>query len=558
MRPHSLLAWVLAVLALEASAAGPLKKRVKKSSAALPAAAPRKLDLLGQVSSVTSEAAFLNRGSADGLVVGQTLNFTRNRKSVGSCTVDATTEHFSRCQSTGLRPGDLFPVSRMAGPQPVMAPSRATDSELARRATVLRQAKWELHDFDPSISGGLSAAPRVEVLLSHTTYFNAGSPAGPFGVQRLDAAVYDVELWRGLRASVDLTGLNFSPRPRVTRTVYQQSPVLLVRQLELGFRRPDVAFTASLGRTWLRAGTGLFVIDGAQAGWRLGDDGELGAYGGLLPDAARLSVAPSQWAAGAYGRIRLSSGSGPSMALAQLSARAGWSMRDVVGGRAEVGLSASLWMSQRFDANAGAELAFGKTQAPGGFDAAYVDVGWRPEQTLYVVGGARYRGLPTTGLTELGLVSPGQRALHGYLGFTWELASWLLVGAQGGLAADLVSGLLQAHIGPEFSFPRLLGSPLGLGLGYLEELGWLRGRQGYLQVNLIPQGIFRVLTRANWFQQQATDDSLGLAGHQMGASVALEVTVWHLQARLMVMGRIPLDKQGLPLGSASAQLGGSF
>lgn len=531
-----------------------------------PAAAPKKapatkkaavVSAFGEVSSVTADAAFINRGEFDGLAPGQVLTFTRGRKAVGSCKVGATSAHFARCDGgAGLRPGDRFAVGRVAEAHPLGPAPLPTEAELARRASALETTSWQLRDFDAGASTG-GGSTRFEALLSHTTF--SGGPAGPFGVQRLDLLVHDVELWRGLRASADVTVLNFSARPQGTRTVYQQTPVLLVRQLELGFRRADVPFSASLGRTWLRAAPGLMVLDGAQAAWRFSDGVEVGAYGGLLPDAARLTITPSQWAAGAFGRVRFSSGQGPDATLVQVGLRAGWSLRDVLGGRAEVSLLGDLWRGPTVDAHLAVELGFGQTQAVAGLDAARLDVGWRPSETLRLSGSARYRGLPLTGLTEVGLVSPGQRALHSDLGVVWEAVPWLYVAGLVGVAADFDSSLWQLRAGPELSMPRLAGLPLSLGLGYQEELGWLRGRHGYLQLAVQGGGFFRVLTRTSWFQQQGVPGAQGVASDELGASVALEVTPWRfLKGRVVMVGRLPLGAQATPLGSLGVQVGGAF
>ena len=516
-------------------------------------------DALGQVSSVTADATFVNRGSFDGLEPGQGLTFTRGGKPAGKCLVDAVSEHFARCTGTGLRAGDRFAVGRVAEVSPLGPGPLPTDSELARRATNLDGFEWRLRDFDATASRASGVGPRVQALFSHTTYGNPGSPNGPYGVQRFDAAVYDVELWKGLRASADVSVLNFSARPALTHTIYQQSPVLLVRQLELGFRRADLPFSASLGRTWLRAATGLLVIDGAQAAWRFGEGFELGAYGGLLPDAARLTITSSQWAAGAFSRIRFSSGTGAAAIVGQISLRAGWSLRDVLGGRAEVSLAGSLWKGQGVEGHVSLELGYGAAQAPGGLDAARLDFGWRPSEVVRVSGGLRYRGMPTTGLVELGTVSPGQRAIHSDLGITWQASDAVVVAAQGGFASDFDAGLLQARFGPELSLPHLAGLPLGMALGYMEEVGWLRGRHGYFQVNVAPLGLFRVLTRVTWFHQQGTPGATGLESQELGGSFALELTPFrYINARLLVMGRAPLTADRPALGSVGVQLGGVF
>lgn len=375
----------------------------------------------------------------------------------------------------------------------------------------------------------------------------------------------------GVTRGCNLTVLHFSARPTTpnegraaTRTVYQQTPVLLVRQLELGFRRADLPFFAAVGRTWVRGGTGLMVLDGAQAGWRFGDGFELGAYGGLLPQAAKLEVSPSQWAAGAWSRVRFSSGSGASAVLGQLGVRAGYSQREFAGvaqavRRGEVGLAGNLWAGAALDANLGLEFGFGDQVAPGALDAARLDVGWRPAEPWRLVGGVRYRGLPLTGLVELGTVSPGQRALHADLSVQWEAVQGLLLGLQGGFASDFNSRLMQGRLGPELVVPRLAGLPLGLSAGYLEELGWVRGRHGYLQLNVAPPGLFRVLSRVSWFNQQRAAGSEGLPDNELGGTFGLEVTPWRfVNARVLVMGRLPLGGERPLLGSVGVQLGGAF
>ena len=549
---------VLACLTLGAPAAGaapgrkPPARKVAKRSPPRPATPPVERRF-GQVTSVTADSAYLDRGLADGLTVGQVLTFTRGKRPAGSCTVSAASEHFARCAGAGIRTGDRLALARAAAAHPVAAPTLPA-AELQRRADAVASVPWLLRDFDGGPAAG-GVGTRAELLLSHTTF--TGGTAGPFGVQRLDAVLHDVELWRGLRASADVTVLNFSARPGETRTVYQQSPVLLVRQLEVGFRRADVPFSASLGRTWLRMAPGMMVVDGAQAAWRWSDGVELGAYGGLLPDAARLTITPSQWAAGAFTRLRVARGEGVAATVLQLGARAGYAVRDAVGARAEVSLLGDLWSGPLVDAHLALEWGFGQTQAPLGLDAARLDVGVRPSPRLRLTGAARYRGLPLTGLTEVGLVSPGQRALHSDLGVVWEPAPWVLLAAQAGVATDFEARLTQFRAGPELSFPRLAGLPLGLGLGYQEELGWLRGRSGYLQLAVLGGTLLRVVTRGSWFQQQTTPTTLGT--HEVGASVALEVTPWRfLKGRVVLVGRLPLSEPLAPVGSLGLQLGGSF
>jgi hypothetical protein len=510
----------------------------------------------GQVRSVTLGAVFLDRGSIDGVRVGQSLPVRRGGRTVGNCTVMVVGEHVARCAPGPFRPGDHFAVARAPDKKPTAPDSWLSDSELDRRASLVADERWKLRSFDERLRT-LGAGPRVELLLSHTTY--AGGPSGPFGVQRLDVLVHDVELFGGLRASADLTALNFSARPDDSQTRYQSSPVLLVRQLELAFRRADVAVSAALGRTWLRSGAGQMVVDGAQASWHSSDRVEVGAYGGLIPDAVTLGVSTAQWGLGAFARVRLSEGAAKDGTLAELSARVGWAQRVTLGGRLEAGLDASLWVSRTFDAHAELELGFGQTTAAGGLDAARVDLAWHPVEPLRVSAEVRYRGLPLTGVVEPGTLSPGQRAVHADGQASYALGGPVTLSLSGGVAQDFDSSLAEGRVGPELAVSRLGALPLGVSLGYHEDFGWVRGRDGFLQTAVVAGSLVRVLTRLSWFQQETATASDGYLGHELGAAVSVEVTPWrYLKLRVYGTGRLPLTQSPSPLGSAGVQLAGAF
>jgi hypothetical protein len=136
----------------------------------------------------------------------------------------------------------------------------------------------------------------------------------------------------------------------------------------------------------------------------------------------------------------------------------------------------------------------------------------------------------------------------------------LWVAVQSGVASDFTAGLWQVRVGPELSMPRLLGLPLGVGLGYVEEVGWLRGRSGYAQVQVAPLALFRLTTRFNWFNQQASLPNPGLASNELGTSVALEVTPWRfIRGRVVFVGRFPVsERPTIPIGSVQVQLGGGW
>jgi len=52
---------------------------------------------------------------------------------------------------------------------------------------------------------------------------------------------------------------------------------------------------------------------------------------------------------------------------------------------------------------------------------------------------------------------------------------------------------------------------------------------------------------------------VGIAGNELGTSVALEVTPWRfIKGRVLFLGRLPLANAGPPLGSIGVQVGGVF
>lgn len=513
---------------------------------------------VGSITWVGAEFAFVDKGAAEGVVAGAQLMLSRSGKASGTCTADLVADHSARCVGSNVRVGDRFNLQRPA-PEPVKLPEPLpSEAELKRRAGEVESTEWQLRTFDAS-ARAFGGGRRFEAALSHTTFFNAASEQPAYNVQRVDLVVSDVEIWKGLRASADLSVLNFSSRPPITFSPFTRPTNLLVRQLELGFRRPDVAIAGGLGRTWVTTGAGLLVLDGAQASYRLGSGFELGAFGGLLPDAGRLTPSLSQWSVGAFARTQLSLGDGAAASTLQVAGRAGYAVRDTLGGRFEAALSGSLWTGPTFDLHASTELAFGQTMAPAGIDAARLDLGFHPSEKLLVTLSGRYRGLPVSGLTEVGLISPGLRALHADAFGSYQVVPGVLVGLRGGVASDFMSALTQARVGPELSMPSLLGGPVSLGLGYVEEFGWLRGRSASFSFSITGGRIFRLNSRTSLFQQQAATSAEGLRDAELGSSLAIEVAPWpFLGVRVLVVGRQNLGERFAPFGNMGAQVWGSF
>jgi hypothetical protein len=121
----------------------------------------------------------------------------------------------------------------------------------------------------------------------------------------------------------------------------------------------------------------------------------------------------------------------------------------------------------------------------------------------------------------------------------WQPTPGLSAGLTGLLARDIGSALARQMVGPELAFPRLFGPRGGLSLGYLEELGWLRGRSAYAQTVLQPASSLRLLGRVSWFQERPPPEVTDmLSTHEMGlfASAEYAPARW-LSLRLSALAR---------------------
>jgi hypothetical protein len=514
----------IALVLLSAAARVPAHRPARTESALLaPVKAPEAGP--GQVSYVTKEQAFIDRGSADGVEAGAQLPVTRNGKAIGTCNVASVTEHGAVCAGRridDLEAGDRISVQRKvkAAPQPLAAMPDAR--ELNARLETLQGTPQALVDFDGATGGGSGAATWLQVVLSHTTYADFASPGGAYHLERVDARLNDLKIWRGLRASADLSVLAWTGRNQYFSSPYAAPVQVFVRQLELAWRDGG-RFEAALGRIWVRHAPGLTMLDGAQAGIRSSSgDVEGGAFGGLLPNPLTLAPTLTQWTAGAYLSARFYRGEGADAVWVQPEVRLNYAVRDTLGGRFELGAALHAWAGRGFDAHLQAQAAVLGVTAPGLLDFARLDIALRPSESLRLAIGARYRGNTAGELLEVGAPSPGARGIHGDVAAFYDRPSFSL-GLGANVARDLESELWQARVGPQLTLPRLFGRAGGLSVGYAEEAGWLPGRSAWLQVSLQPHWRFKALLRPSWFMQTPIGSAWGLAGHELSIAVALEV-----------------------------------
>ncbi len=499
----------------------------------------------GQVTYLTSEGVYIDRGSADGLRAGDKVQMVRSGRALGACTVSQLSEHTALCTGTGFTVGDRISVQRKAQSAPAPIAPVPDAKELSSRLSAVEAAPVPLVEFEGGAPVGSGAASTVQVTISHTTFSDFASANGPYQLQRVDAALRELHLWRGLHVSADVTVLNWSRRPVVFRNPLKGTPQLFVRQLEVSWRERGSPVRAALGRIWPRGTPGLSVLDGAQAGLTARDgDLEGGVFGGALPNPYTLGLSNGSWAAGAYALARFSHGHGADAVWLQPELRAGWANRTGVGSRFEVAASVHGWVGRYFDLHLMAQAGFGTVSS---LDVARADLGVRAGERFRFIASARYRGMPSGELLEPGALIPGARALHTDGQVLFEVSRAFVIGVWGGWARDFDTALASGRVGPELQFPTLFGRVGGLSVGYLEELGWIRGRSGFVQATFVPHWRVRLLARGVWLNYQGHSEGLG--GHELGATASVEARFapW-LWLRLSGLVRTRLDT-----GSAGAQ-----
>ncbi len=526
MTARWLLTAAVVLAATHAVAAARVPNRRVKAEPAL--LAPNKpSDGPGQVTYVTADRVFVDRGAADGVAVGNALTVTRGGKTVGTCTVKSVTELAATCAGTALQSGDRLTVVRKPRALAVPLAPVPDSRELASRLSTLEATPAPLVDFEGGGPAGFTgSASTLEVVLSQSTFSNFSGSGGPYQLQRVDAHLRELRLWRALRVSIDMSALNWSQRPAQFGSIDRAQTELFIRQLELAWR--DGRVDAAIGRIWTRHTPGLAMVDGAQAGLRSSSGNiEGGAFGGLLPNEVTLGPSLSQWVAGAYVSGRLFKGAGADAFWLEPEARVNWAVRDGVGGRLELGAALHAWAGRYFDAHALVQLGAVNATAPGLVDFSRLDIGIRPSDRVQFSLSGRYRGNENLDVLELGAPAPGNRGIHADGTALVDLKLFTL-GANGGYARDIDSTLTQGHVGVQLMVPTLFGRAGALGVGYAEEVGWLPGRSAWVQLSVVPHWRVRVVARASWFMQNASASALGVAGQELGAALSLDLkfTTW--------------------------------
>ena len=504
----------------------------------------------GRVLQLTGQRAYLDAGSEDGLSAGDVLSLRRAGAEVGRCTVEAVSPGSATCKGEGIRPGDTFRITPPAAPaeKVVRLPPPPGDEELARRAAAVAATPVALVAWKAAGPATPAlAVPRAavaEVSLGDASWTSTGSAS--WDVVRLDASVHGAEVGP-LSLDLDLRAERWLSRGPATFRPRDDSR-LYVWQAQLGYGTADGRLNLAAGRILPWTIPGATVMDGALAGVRRAG-WEAGVFGGLVPDPATLDPTSTRATAGGFWSLdrRL----GPAVVLRQ-EGRLAWVRSPELGDRVELEADASLHAGAALDLFASARGAGGGTvKAKGGLDGARLELGLRPMGRLSVTGGFEYGGLAVPWVVAPPAFGSRNTRADGTVSYDLGPAR---VGLSGGTSRDAVSALERSWVGPEVQLPRLFTPRLSLSAGYLEELGWLRGRSAWVQAVARPWDALRLIARTSWSHEA----SLAMDQETVGLSLtaAAELTR-RIGLRVSLLGQTAfsssLDGGGTtPLGLTAA------
>ncbi len=118
---------------------------------------PARAAARGRVVYVTSQRAYLNRGTADGLGKGDAVELSRNGRMIALCTVELVADHSAVCRTPAARPGDGFrvsPAGRLRERQvtPRTLPPVVAGAVLRERAAAIAVAPHDKGEFSRRIA----------------------------------------------------------------------------------------------------------------------------------------------------------------------------------------------------------------------------------------------------------------------------------------------------------------------------------------------------------------------------------------------------------------------
>ncbi len=501
--------------------------------AALPAGASAEVVL-----QVLAGRAYLDRGSAHGLAVGQLVPLLRSGRTVGTCTLDEVSDHYSSCLAPFALKGDVFPpvkVSPTPSPQ-ARSVSPLPESVISQQKEEVEAAPLPMVESKASPPGPGLRGALVTAELAHASWVTLDGGGGSFHQERLDLDLRGLSIAQGFRAYASLTALRWT-RPDTTRFRPGAPTELYVREAEVSSRELGQRWGLSVGRVQPFSAPGIYALDGVQGGWRSARGTELGLFGGVLPDV--VTMAPTgRVTAGAYWGLSSSEGEGDATRLLRHEGRLSFMTGAGLSQRLEAEGLVQAWLSRTIDASADLKLAVGGNASV--LQAARVDFGLRPATFLRVSGGYRYTGELDVALVAIDPIAYGGRSHHADLTASWDLSPATTLSLTGGLARDVTSALGREYVGPELSLPHLFGDKGGLSLSYLEEFGWSAGRTAAAQTSVRLFRRLQLIGRLSYFQE--SPQGAASSNHELGLFLyaSAPLTSW-LSLKVSALGRLPVD-----------------
>jgi hypothetical protein len=493
----------------------------------------------GRITYATATTAYLDAGSREGLAPGLEVRLTRGGAPAGACRIAEVGDHTASCVGQGLRAGERYSVSTSIAAAPVakvLAPVPSDEDQARRLAAVevttapLVEAKAKAREV---------FIPQIPVLLGDLGYAVWVASEGGSGYQRiqLDVAVNGLEVAGGFKLHADARFMQWTQQGPA---VQGSSTQLLVYDLQLAQREPGRSWTAAVGRVMPWFVPGATVFDGAQAGARIGP-AEVGAFGGLIPNAYTTEPSTSNWTGGVYARLEQPFGKTLLIGGARVAA-----VQDTgIGRHYEGQLSLQYWAGAALGLSGEIQVGAGDLVAPGHIDFGRLYLTTRPVDLLYVGAGFSYWGLEIP--QDLVVTTWPGPSRRGDLTVGVDATGWLTVRAVGGFVDDLYSGLSHQYVSPELLFPKVLD---GLLVGYQYDLGWFGGQAAWGQVSWRPGQGTLLYGRLGWWQ---TTDG-GNVENDLGLTVSGTVGLnrW-LALRFSALVRAGIDggQASTPFGTAS-------
>ena len=479
-------------------------------------------------------------------MAGQAFALTRQGRPAGRCTVETVSDRSATCTGQDLRPGDTFALAAPPGTPPPPSAQSTTPalagSEVVRLRGALEAAPLPKVVFVAPPQRELARGPqRLEASLLHASFFARG--ASGLAQERLELRGYGLELTPGWRLFVDASAV-YRPTASSERFRSGDSAYLEVRELQVASREADRAYTLAVGRVFPWSAPGATSFDGAQVGLR-GRAGEVGVFGGAVPDVVTTAVGTSRATGGVYGALEHAS----EAVLLRGEARLAVVRSPELGTRTEVEALGHAWLSRSIDLSAQARLGLGGDRtAPASLDAARLDVSTRLAEPLWLTGSLRYVGLYIADPAAPALFPNPAR--HADLTASWDVTRRVVVRLTGGYAKDLTTGLDRGYAGPEVALPRLLGRYGSLAAGWLEERGWAAGRSLWVQGETDALLGARLLLRGSFYMDRQPAPLADARTVGLLASATKDLASW-LRFRVSALGRVDASSEG---GSSPAAL----